>query len=266
MPEQFTFQLGDNAARIYEEQKVPSMFRSLAEATLRQVEVPEGAHVTDIACGIGIVGRLIVEKVGKSGSVTGVDLNAGMIEVAKRSQPSGVKWHQEDVTALPFPDASFEMAFCQQGLQFFPDKVAALSEVRRVLKPDGTLILTVWSAVPALGAAMPEGLGRYVSSEAAKSALGPFMFNDLEIIKALFIESGFPDIETETLVVERIIGPARESIPLELGGGGFADDIEKLDSATKAALIDGIGEALKDYRKDDGFSIPQSTHLIRATA
>ena len=266
MPEQYTYQLQGDAAQIYEEQKVPSMFRPLAEATLRQVEVPEGSRVIDIACGTGIVGRLLAEKVGKSGSVVGVDLNAGMLEVAKRSVPSGVEWHQGNVIALPFPDASFDMAFCQQGLQFFSDKVAALNEVRRILTTGGTLILTVWSAVPALGAAISEGLGRYVSAEAAKTALGPFIFNDIKIIKPLFVESGFSDIQNEVLVVERNLGPAEQSIPLELAGQGFADDIEKLDTATRAALFNGVGEALKEFRTDGGFAIPQHTHLIRATA
>ena len=75
MPEQETFQLQGNAAQIYEEQKVPAMFRPLAEATLRQVDVHDGASVIDIACGMGIVGRLLPQNIGRSGSVTGVDLH-----------------------------------------------------------------------------------------------------------------------------------------------------------------------------------------------
>lgn len=267
MPEQFTFQLKKgNAAQIYEDQKVPSMFRPLAEATLREVAVPDGSRVIDIACGTGVVSRLLAEKVGKSGSVVGVDLNPNMIEVAKRSVPSTVELHEGDVTALPFPDGSFDMAFCQQGLQFFPEKVAALKEVRRVLKPGGTLILTVWSAVPALGAAVSEGLERYVGAEAARAALSPFAFRDLEVIKLLFVESGFSDIQTEVLAVDRLLGPTEESIPQELGGGGFGEDLEKLDASDKTALINGIGEALKEFQTDDGFAVPQPTHLIRAAA
>ena len=66
MPEQYTFQLQENAAQIYEEQKVPAMFRPLAEAILRHVAVPEGARVIDIACGIGIVWRLLSHKAGEA--------------------------------------------------------------------------------------------------------------------------------------------------------------------------------------------------------
>ena len=131
MPEEKTFQLQGNAPQIYEDQQVPSLFRPLAELTLRHVDVPEGSRVIDVACGTGIVGRLIAEKVGKSGSVVGVDLNAGIIEVAKQNSPvdsAPLEWRQGDVNALPFPDASFDIAFCQQGLQFMPDKSGAMAE------------------------------------------------------------------------------------------------------------------------------------------
>ena len=87
MAEQERYQLQGNAPQIYEEQSVPTIFQPLAELTLQHVDVDEGARVIDVACGTGIVGRLVAEKVGKSGSVVGVDLNAGMIEVAKRSAP-----------------------------------------------------------------------------------------------------------------------------------------------------------------------------------
>ena len=266
MPEQETFQVQGNAAQIYEEQKVPAMFRHLAEATLRQVEVPEGSRVIDIACGTGIVGRLLAEKVGKSGSVTGVDLNAGMIEVAKRSHPNCVDWRQGDVTDLPFPDHSFDMAFCQQGLQFFPDKLAALKEIRRILTPGGIVIFTVWSAVPPLATAIADGLTRYVSAEVAKTSVSPFVLNDSEVIQTLFVDSGFLEIQMETMVVERRIGPPEESIPREMVSSAYADDVGKLDMATRAALVDEVGEALRDYRTDDGIAIPQHTHLIRAIA
>ena len=87
MAEQEGYQLQGNAPQIYEEQSVPTIFQPLAEITLQHVDVAEGARVIDVACGTGIVGRLVAEKVGKAGLVVGVDRNAGMIEVAKRSAP-----------------------------------------------------------------------------------------------------------------------------------------------------------------------------------
>ena len=76
------------APQLYEEEKVPAVFGPLAELTLRFVDVREGARVIDLACGTGIVGRLVAEKVGTSGKVVGIDLSAGMIEVAKKYSPA----------------------------------------------------------------------------------------------------------------------------------------------------------------------------------
>lgn len=269
MAEQETFQLQGNAPQIYEEQSVPTIFRPLTELTLRQVDIPAGARIVDVACGTGIVARLVAEKVGKSGSVVGVDLNAGMIEVAKQNSPMtgpNVEWRQGDVTALPFPDASFDFAFCQQGLQFFPEKLEALKEIRRVLAPGKTVVLTVWSAVSPLASAIADALNRYVSAEAAKSSLAPFSFHDPNVIQALLAESGFLDIHMEILVFERRLGPAEDSIPGAMASDTYANDVEKLDRTTRTALFKEVGEALQNYRKDGGFAISIESHLIRATA
>ncbi len=96
MTDRDTFQLSGNAAEIYEEQKVPAMFRPLAELTLEHVKILEWDRVLDTTCGTGIVARLVARKVGPSGSVTGVDLNAKMIEAAKEyfsNTSAKIEWH-----------------------------------------------------------------------------------------------------------------------------------------------------------------------------
>ena len=75
-----------------------------------------------------------------------------------------------------------QFAFCRRGLQFFPDKVAALTEIRRILAPGGTLILTVWSSVPPISAAIADALTRYVGTEVSKVSLAPVSFHDPEVI------------------------------------------------------------------------------------
>ena len=269
MAEQETYQLQGNTPQIYESQKMPAMFRPLAELTLRHTDIPEGFRVIDLAWGTGIVGRLAAEKTGASGSVVGVDLNAGMIDVARQHPPASraaMELHQGDVTALPFPDASFDISFCQQGLQFFPDNLAALKEMRRVLAPGGTVTLIVWSSIPPWAVAIADGLTKYVSAEAAKQSLGPFSFTDPDIIHGLLADAVFSNIQMEILVVDRSIGPAETSIPEEMASAAYASDVAKLDIAARKAMIKEIGGALVQYRVDDGFAIPQEAHLVHGTA
>ncbi len=268
MSEQSGFQLQSGAAQSYEEQQVPSLLRPLAELTLRHVVVNEGDQVIDVACGTGIMGRLVAEKLGKAGSVVGVDLNPGMIEVAREHSPEtsvSVEWLQGDANDLQFPDASFDIAFCQQGLQFFPEKVAALKELRRVTTPGGFIILTVWSAVSPVNAAISDALARYVNQEAAQSALSPYAFRDAEVIKGLMIEAGIQGITMETLVVERLMGQGEDSIPRMMEGTPYGVDFAKADEATQRAVVKDVVEALQEFQGDNGIVVPQETHLIRAT-
>lgn len=268
MAEQDTFQLSGSAAQIYEEQKVPGLFGPLAELTLHHVKVQEGARVLDVACGTGIVARLVAEKIGPSGTVAGVDLNSGMIEAARLYMPANltnIEWHESDVTDLPFGDDSFDIAFCQQGLQFFPDKNAALKEIQRVLAPGGSIILTVWSAISPLFAAIADAAGQYIGPEASTSALSPFAYRDIEVIKGLVVDAGFVQINVEPLVVERRIGPAKEGIPKEIAGAPVGTLVAKLDEPKQKSLYEDIEEALRDFVEDGGIVVPQEAHLIRAS-
>ena len=118
---------------------------SLAEA----LDLIPGERVLDVACGTGIVARLAAGRMG-SGGVVGLDINPGMLAVA-RSLPPGpgpaIEWHEGSVLDMPFPEGSFDICLCQLGLQFFPDRAAALREMRRVLRTGGRLALSVFSAL-----------------------------------------------------------------------------------------------------------------------
>jgi ubiquinone/menaquinone biosynthesis C-methylase UbiE len=94
-----------------------------------------------VACGTGVVARLVAERVGPEGQVVGLDLNPGMLAVASGLPAAGtpVGWVQASAVRMPFPDRSFEVVCCQLGLQYFPDRPAAraglLAEVAAALGP-----------------------------------------------------------------------------------------------------------------------------------
>ena len=140
------YQLEGDAARRYEQGIVPTTTRPLAEMMFEHVSLQDGDRVLDVACGTGIVTRVITEQFENVGSIVGVDLNPNMLEVARENTSTtdiAIEWQQGDACELPFPDGSFDVVLCQQGLQFIPDKLAALHEMRRVLAPGGRLAFTV---------------------------------------------------------------------------------------------------------------------------
>ncbi len=152
------YQLQGNAPQQFDQKNVPRILRPQAEAMFDQVSLHEGDRVLDVACGTGIVTRVAVERHPNLASIVGLDFNAGMLEIAKANTPKTdipIEWQQGDMCALAFPDDCFDIILCQQGLQFAPDKLAALRHMRRVLAPGGRLAFTVWSGVDPLKRKFP---------------------------------------------------------------------------------------------------------------
>jgi ubiquinone/menaquinone biosynthesis C-methylase UbiE len=126
-----TYALSADAAEFYEATFVPALFRQWAERLARSVPVQPGGSVLDVACGTGVVTRLLADRVGPDGHVVGLDLNDAMLAVARRLR-SDLRWQEGDACALPFPDGSFDLVVSQAALMFFGDRVAALREMGRV--------------------------------------------------------------------------------------------------------------------------------------
>ena len=136
--EQSGFQVSSEAAERRERYAVRFFAGPWAPGLIALAALQQGEHVLDLACGTGLVTRLAAPEVGPTGHVTGLDINTGMLAVARSlPPPSGtpITWIQGDACAMDLPDASFDVIVCQQGLQFFPDKPAALREMHRVLAP-----------------------------------------------------------------------------------------------------------------------------------
>src|SRR5215470_425576 len=152
----------------------PWVRRLLDVAALQPAE-----HVLDVACATGFVARTAARRVGTKGRVVGIDVNASMVEAARTvSDPEDatmIEWRIGDAAALPFEQEIFDIVLCQQGLQFFPDRVQALREMRRVLRPRGRLAFTVWSAIEETPyqAALADALTRHVGPEAGAMARAP---------------------------------------------------------------------------------------------
>jgi 2-polyprenyl-3-methyl-5-hydroxy-6-metoxy-1,4-benzoquinol methylase len=128
-PEQW--QLSGNAAELYERYVVPYFLGPWAPGLVEVAALRPGERVLDVACGTGVVARLAAQQVGTTGQITGVDLNAGMLAVARALPPPPgvtITWVECSAVAMGLADALFDVVLCQQGLQFFPDKPVALRE------------------------------------------------------------------------------------------------------------------------------------------
>ena len=184
----------------YERFFVPAIGAPMAAGLIRHAGLRPGERVLDVACGTGVVARLASQQVGNTGSVTGLDANPGMLAVARSASPPSVsiEWHEASAEAMPLPDASFDVVLCQMGLQFIPDKPAALREMWRVLAPGGRLVLNVSGPTPRLFAIMGKALARHVGAEAAGFVDHVFSLHDTAEIRDLIGGAGFDDVSVES--------------------------------------------------------------------
>jgi ubiquinone/menaquinone biosynthesis C-methylase UbiE len=162
-----------SAMSFYDEIMVPRWFEPWARLLLDKLNPESGQTVLDVACGPGTVTRLAAQRVGPKGSVTGCDLSPAMLELARSKNSidasAPIEYLECPADVLGVPDGVFDLVTCQQGLQFFPDRSAALAEMRRVLRPGGKLGIAVWCSIEdcppflALANALEQVLGTEVA-------------------------------------------------------------------------------------------------------
>lgn len=186
-------------ARAYEALHVPALFREWVEPVLDAARVGPGQRVVDVACGTGVLARGARERVGTSGSVVGIDVDPGMLAVAREIDPS-IEWRQGEAEKLPFDDASFDAVVSQFGLMFFSDRSGAAREMFRVLQENGRTAAAVWDDLANQPAYATEvELLDAIAGKAAGDALrAPFALGDAHEACAIFEAAGFEDVQATT--------------------------------------------------------------------
>lgn len=258
-----TFQIPPEVAEAYEARFVPALFAPWAERLLDAVGVREGARVLDVACGTGAVARAAIERVGDTGSVTGLDLNEAMLTVARRLRPD-LEWRQGDATELPFPDGAFDVVTCQAALMFVPDPERALQEMARVVAADGTVSVQVWDRRADQPAYDPflEVVERHAGPEAVSLVNAYFALGDREPLEAMVGSAGLEVAETLTESRSMRFANVEELVAIEIQGTPLG---ERLSEDVVRAIVEDARDTLKGFATDDGvLDVPMRGHIVIA--
>ena len=186
---------------LYEEHLVGPLFRPWAQIALDEIKLSPGDRVLDIACGTGIVARVARERLQDSAHVVGVDANREMLNVARNVAP-GIDWREGNAVSLPLRDGEvFDVITCQQGLQFFPDKPAAVAQMRRAAAPGGRMAVETWRSD--LESPFFLELRRIAENHLGEIADNRYGFGDSAALEKLISDAGFREVRSR--VVSRIM-------------------------------------------------------------
>lgn len=263
-----------NPAEMYEQYFVPAMFKPWSNILLRHVNLQLGERVLDIACGTGIVARQAAPWVGATGHVTAVDMNPAMLAVARHVPlPAGlaIQWQQGNAIDLSFADGSFDVTFCQHGLQSIPDRAAALREMRRVLAPGGRALVMVLQAL-ALHPVF-EALMQSVANQLAfplSAVMTPFVMSDVDALHALFEKTGFKTVHIHPETCTMHFPNPESFVPLAVASSAAAiPAFAQLAAPERAALVEAVRTEvepiLQKYRDAEKVSFPMFANVVVGT-
>jgi SAM-dependent methyltransferase len=236
-----------SAMSVYDDILVPRLFDPWARLLIDRLALEHGEAVLDVACGPGTVTRIAAERVGAGGRVTGCDLSGAMLAVAEAKPPvsagAPINYVQASAERLPCKDAAVDVVTCQQGLQFFVDREAAVAEMHRALRPGGRVGITVWAEIdgsPAF-AALADAIAAVAGTDlAARYRGGPWGFPDADHLGALLEDAGLQGVDVSTHALSVIFEGGPSQLVATLAATPLATDVERLSAEQKQGLVDHV--------------------------
>lgn len=255
---------------LYERLLVGPLFAPWAGRLLDRVPLAAGSRVLDVACGTGILARLIRERLGGRCHVVAVDRSPGMLAVARGLEPA-IDWREGDAAELPVgDDERFDAVLCHQGMQFFEDRPAAAQAMRRVLVPGGRVGIGVWRSLEENGLFHDLDL-------VAQRFVGPVDdvrhgFADAGALARLLADAGFANVRVEPLSYETrfalepaVLAQLNATAVLGMTAAGRAmSDTERADAIS--ALVGASLAAVERYAEGGVIAFRTGANLATARA
>ncbi|MGH6892646.1 MAG: class I SAM-dependent methyltransferase [Dongiaceae bacterium] len=224
--------------------------------------------ILETAAGTGIVTRAIAAALPRS-AILATDLNQAMLDVAaERTQAGNVKWRQADAQSLPFEAASFEVLVCCFGIMFMPDKQAAYREARRVLRPNGRFIFTVWDRLetnPLMHIADETVAGLFPEDPPHFLARTPCGYTDKARIERELRDAGFHSVGIEEIQLEADVSSAWEPAMGLCQGTPLRGEIEARGPDRLVRATDAVAAAMRARFGNGPFRAPLQALVVTAS-
>ena len=253
--------------QLYDRHLGPILFQPYALAMAERLGHTD-RDILETAAGTGIVTRAIMAALPHS-TIIATDLNQAMLDVAAANAPDGqVTWQQADAQSLPFASDSFDAVVCGFGVMFMPDKQAAYREARRVLRPQGRLVCSIWDRLevnPLMGIADATVAALFPDDPPHFLARTPGGYHDRARIERDLREAGFTSVAIEEIQRETDVSSARAIAMGVCQGTPLRGEIEARDPDGPARATDAVAAALRERFGDGAFRAPLQALLVTAS-
>jgi len=257
-----------------EREAVQAALAPLTDWMLERLAAQPGQTILELGAGTGETGLLAARLVDPGGRVILTDRSTAMLEAAERRARelglSNVELRALDMEAIDLPEAAVDGVLCRLALMLVPDTAAALAGIRRVLRPGGRLIATVWDAVERnpWAPALWEVVERMTDLPPARPG-GPGMFSlgDAGRIEALLADAGFREIAVEPIAIEWRYDDFESYWRTQSSlNGSLSQLLPTLAQEERDLLADAVRKAVERFRSPEGYRAPGSALGISASA
>jgi ubiquinone/menaquinone biosynthesis C-methylase UbiE len=236
-----------------------------------------GTQVLDVGCGFGDVTSTLARRLGPNGTAFGVDVAERFVELARKDALAegldNARFLRADVQADAL-GGPYDMVFSRFGTMFFANPVAAMRNLKRALKPGGSLCAVVWRkrednpwvhvAEQVVRGLVPE---RHDSDEPTCGP-GPFSMSSADVTSDILTRAGFTSVAFERhdapVCIGRDVDQAIQ-FAMSLGPAGEVMRLAGEEGAKQAtAVTEALKAALAPYVKEEGVVMPSSTWIVTA--
>jgi SAM-dependent methyltransferase len=239
----------------------------LGDATERMLDaarVTGGSRVLDVAAGAGGQSIAAARRAGAGGYVLATDISPTILEYASKAAANAglgtIATQELDGEQLDVEEGGFDAVISRVGLIYFPDQQAALSGMRRALRPGGRLSAVVYSTADRNGFfAIPVGIIRRRAQLPPPVAgqPGPFSLGAPGVVEAALAAAGFRDVAVETVPSPVRLASSADCVAFERESfGALHQMLSGLSESDREDAWTEIGQALAQFDGPDGFVGP----------
>jgi ubiquinone/menaquinone biosynthesis C-methylase UbiE len=255
----------------YDRYMVPLFFEPYAIDMGRRAASLSPSTILETCAGTGVLARALAPRLAMGTRYVVTDLNQPMVDYAASRQPpdSRINWRQADALALPFEDAAFDVVCCQFGAMFFPDRTAGYREAKRVLKPGGHLLFSVWDRIEenvfaddvtnALADLFPTDPPRFL-------ARTPHGYHDTALIRGQLAEAGFSQVVIETRAEQSRASSPRIPAIAYCQGTVLRNEIEAREPGKLESATDYAASVIAERHGTGEVAAKIQAHIIMAVA